>query len=74
MMLESLMNPGSMTQGQWMILGILVFLILGILFFVYRTYLVIKESTQNKYKPNIGLAKTESDSQQSSQAREEDQA
>ena len=74
MMLESLMNPGSMTQGQWMILGILVFLILGILFFVYRTYLVIKESAQNKYKPNIGLVKTESDSQQSSQARDEDQS
>ena len=58
-MLESLMNPGSMTQGQWMILGILFLLILGVLFFVYRTYLVIKDSTQNKYKPNIGLSKTE---------------
>jgi hypothetical protein len=56
-MLEILMNPGEMTQAHWMILGILFILTLGILFFVYRTYLVIKDSTKNTYKPNIGLSR-----------------
>ena len=56
-MLEILMNPGSMTQAHWMIVGILFLLILGILFFVYRTYLVIKDSAKNTYKPNIGLSR-----------------
>jgi hypothetical protein len=55
-MLEILMNPGDMTQAHWMIVGILFLLTLGILFFVYKTYLVIKDSTKNTYKPNIGLS------------------
>jgi len=56
-MLEALINPGEMTQDQWMIVGILVFVVIGILYFVYRTYRVIKESADNKYKPNIGLSR-----------------
>ena len=71
-MLESLFNPGSMTQGQWMILGILFLLSLGILFFVYRTYLIIKESTQNKYKPNIGLSKTDNSQPSAGDTTKED--
>lgn len=58
-MLEMIMNPGAMTQAQWLIVGMLVLLALGILFFVYRTYQVIKEATQNKYKPNIGLSRAQ---------------
>jgi hypothetical protein len=71
-MLELLLNPGSITQGQWMILGILFLLSLGILFFVYRTYLVIKESTQNKYKPNIGLSKTDNSQPSAGDTTKED--
>ena len=56
-MIETLMNPGAMTQAQWMIVGILFLLFLGILFFFYKTYLVIMDSTKNKYKPNIGLSR-----------------
>ena len=56
-MLEMLMNPGQMTQGQWMIVGILFLLGLAILFFLYRTWLVIQDSRKNPYKPNIGLNK-----------------
>lgn len=58
-MLEMLMNPGEMTQGQWMIIGILFLLALAILFFLYRTWLVIQDSRKNKYKPNIGLSRLE---------------
>ncbi len=58
-MLETLMNPGQMTQDQWMIVGILVFIVIGILYFCYRTYKVIKESMNTKYKPNIGMARME---------------
>ena len=54
-MLEALMNPGTMTQDQWMIVAILVFIVIGILYFVYRTWVVIRDSTRHKYKPNIGL-------------------
>ncbi len=54
-MLEALMNPGQMTQDQWMIVGILAFIVIGILYFVYRTWVVIRDSAKHKYKPNIGL-------------------
>lgn len=54
-MLEALMNPGAMTRDQWMIVGILVFIVIGIVYFVYRTWVVIRDSAKNKYKPNIGL-------------------
>lgn len=56
-MLEALMNPADMTQEQWLIVGILAFIVIGILYFVYRTWLVIKESATKKYKPNIGLSR-----------------
>jgi len=54
-MLEALMNPGQTTQDQWMIVGILAFIVIGILYFVYRTWVVIRDSAKHKYKPNIGL-------------------
>ena len=57
------MNPGDMTQAHWMIVGILFLLTLGILFFVYKTYLVIKDSTKNTYKPNIGLSRNKKSEQ-----------
>ena len=58
-MLELLMNPGEMTESQWLIVGILFLLFLAIVFFLYRTWLVIKDSQKNKYKPNIGLSRLE---------------
>lgn len=58
-MFDAIMNPGSMTQDQWLIVGILFLLVLGVVFFLYRTFLVIKESTQKKYKPNIGLSRSD---------------
>ena len=65
-MLEMLMNPGDMTSGQWMILGILVLLCLAIVFFFYRTWLVIQESRKNPYKPNIGLSRIQGEAQDNS--------
>lgn len=56
-MLEALMNPGAMAREQWMILAILVFIVIGIAYFVYRTWVVIRESATKKYKPNIGLSR-----------------
>ena len=60
-MLEILMNPGEMTQDQWLIVGILFILVLGILFFIYRTYAVIRAAAKDKYKPNIGLSRMENE-------------
>jgi len=54
---DTLLNPGALTQSQWMIVGILFLLCLGIVFFLYRTFLVIRESSRKKYKPNIGLSR-----------------
>ena len=71
-MLETLMNPGAMTQAQWMIVGILFLLFLGILFFFYRTWLVIKESANNKYKPNIGLSRMENSGKAESENKNPD--
>ena len=56
-MLETLMNPGTMTRDQWMIVAILVFIVIGIFYFLYRTYVIIRESATTKYKPNIGLSR-----------------
>lgn len=71
-MLETLMNPGAMTQSQWMIVGILVFIVIGIVYFVYRTYLVIKESANNKYKPNIGLSRIQEEAKKKAAENKED--
>jgi hypothetical protein len=54
-MLQALMNPGEMTEDQWMIVAILVFIFIGIMYLAYRTWVVIRDSDKNKYKPNIGL-------------------
>jgi len=56
-MLEALQNPGALTGDQWMIVGILVLVFIGILYFLYRTWMVIQESANNKYKPNIGMSR-----------------
>ena len=53
------MNMADMTSGQWLIVGILALLGLAILFFLYRTWLVIQDARKNPYKPNIGLNRTE---------------
>jgi len=69
-MLDTLLNPGTMTQSQWMIVGILFLLLLGIVFFLHRTYLVIRESSRKKYKPNIGLSRIQDVEKQNSESQE----
>ena len=69
-MLDALMNPGDMTQDQWLIIGILFILACGILYFLYRTYRVIRDSSKNRYKPNIGLSRMEDQNRADSDSRD----
>lgn len=71
-MLEMLTHPGSITPDQWKIIGILFLLLIGVLYFIYRTYVVIRDSEKEKYKPNIGLSRTGSRASKGGGSEEED--
>jgi hypothetical protein len=55
-LLQALMNPGSMTRLQWLMIALMLFVVVGSLFFVWKLYTIIVASRHKEpYKPNIGL-------------------
>lgn len=54
-LLQSLMNPGEMSSLQWLMLAIMLFVVIGSLYFVWRLYAIVMTSRKTPYKPNIGL-------------------
>jgi hypothetical protein len=53
-LLDALKNPASMSSAQWLMVGIIVFVLLGSVYFVLRLYRLIEAERRNKYVPNIG--------------------
>jgi hypothetical protein len=52
---QALANPGSMTGAQWVLLGLMVLVIVGVLFLVRRLYKMTLNTTRKEpYVPNIG--------------------
>ncbi len=60
-LLAALQNPGSMTGAQWLLLGIIVFFVLGLCYAVYRMYRSIEAERRRKYVPNIGRKRLEAE-------------
>lgn len=60
-LLEALKNPGAMSGSQWLMLGIIVFVLLGSVFFLYRLYRLIENERRSKYVPNIGRKRLEAE-------------
>jgi hypothetical protein len=60
-LLEALKNPGSMSGGQWLMLVIIVLVLLGSVFFLFRLYRVIENERRSKYVPNIGRKRIEAE-------------
>ena len=60
-LLEALKSPGTMTGAQWLMVGIIVFVLLGSIFFVYRLYRLIENERRSKYVPNIGRKRLEAE-------------
>jgi hypothetical protein len=62
-LLDALKDPASMTGAQWLLLGIIVFFLLGIAFFVFRLYRSIEAERRARYVPNIGRKRLEAERQ-----------
>lgn len=62
-LLDALKDPASMTGAQWLLLGIIVFFLLGIGFVVVRLYRSIEAEHRAKYVPNIGRKRLEAERQ-----------
>lgn len=60
-LLEALQSPDTMTGAQWLMVGIIVFVLLGSIFFVYRLYRLIENERRSKYVPNIGRKRLEAE-------------
>lgn len=54
-LLEALKNPGDMDRAQWLMVAIMLFIVVGALYFVVRLYRIVLHSSKQTYKPNIGL-------------------
>ena len=54
-LLEALRNPGDMDRAQWLMVVIMLFVVVGLLYFVWRLYRIVLNSSKQTYKPNIGL-------------------
>jgi hypothetical protein len=55
------MNPGTMTRSQWLLLAIMLFILAGSLYFVWKLYRIIVASRKSTYVPNIGLKRMGAD-------------
>ncbi len=62
-LLEALKNPGSMTSAQWLLLGIILFFVVGIGFVAFRLYRSIEAERRSRYVPNIGRKRLEAERQ-----------
>ncbi len=62
-LLEALKNPGSMTSTQWLLLGIILFFVVGIGFVTFRLYRSIEAERRSRYVPNIGRKRLEAERQ-----------
>ncbi len=65
----ALMNPGSMSQAQWMLLAIGLFIVVGALYFVLILYRLLKNVGKSDYKPNIGLSRLKKEGYRPSSVR-----
>lgn len=55
--IESLLQPGSWNETQWLAVSIGLFVLLASFYFVFRLYRIIRDAGRSTYKPNIGLAR-----------------
>ena len=53
-LLEALANPADMSQSQLLLLAILVFVLAGAVYLVWRLFRMIVMSQKSTYVPNIG--------------------
>ena len=52
--LEAIRDPGNMTRQQWLLVVIMLFVIAGGIYFVWRLYRIIEADRKSTYVPNIG--------------------
>jgi|GEM_PF-848850 len=63
-LLEALANPSSMTGQQWMTLGIMLLILVGLIYFVWRFFkIAFNGQRKQPYVPNIGNRRSRLDPQ-----------
>lgn len=60
-LLEALKNPGNMSNQQWLLVAIILFVLAGSAFFVYRVIRIIATERKSSYVPNIGRKRLDAD-------------
>lgn len=71
-LLEALKSPATMTGAQWLMLGIIVAVLLGSAWLVFRLYRTIEAERRSRYVPNIGRKRLEAERQAQANARSGD--
>jgi flagellar biogenesis protein FliO len=52
---QALANPGSMTSQQWLLLVLMLLLVVGVIYLIWRLYKVALGTRRKEpYVPNIG--------------------
>ena len=52
--LEALSNPADMSRQQWILVAIVIFVLVGAAYMLWRLYKLIVNSQKSTYVPNIG--------------------
>jgi cytochrome c-type biogenesis protein CcmH/NrfG len=53
-LLQALASPGAMSGQQWLLVAILVFVVIGAAYLVWRLYKLVMTEQKSTYVPNIG--------------------
>lgn len=67
-LLQALKNPGAMSNSQWLLLAIMVFVLLGSAYLVFRIYRIIVADRKSTYVPNIGRKRLNQEKEKSSES------
>ena len=59
-LLNALQDPAGMSGQQWLLVVIMVSIIVGSAYFVFRLYRIILRECKSTYVPNIGRARLRS--------------
>jgi hypothetical protein len=53
-LLQALASPTAMSSQQWLLVAILVFVVIGAAYMVWRLYKLVMTEQKSTYVPNIG--------------------
>ncbi|MDR0779908.1 MAG: hypothetical protein LBF16_04310 [Pseudomonadales bacterium] len=63
-LLQALSDPGNMTRQQWLLLIVMLVVVVGVLYLVWRLHKLTQSGTRKEpYVPNIGRRRLEAEAE-----------